>query len=36
MYQYLHDEGKVEVDGITWEDVGLKVRRIYDDVIRNF
>ena len=36
LYQYLHDEGKVEVDGITWEDVGLKVRRIYDEVIRNY
>ena len=36
LYQYLHDEGKVEVDGITWEDVGLKVRRIYEEVIKNY
>jgi glycosyltransferase involved in cell wall biosynthesis len=34
LYEYLRDEGKREVDGIKWEDVGLKVRRIYDEVIR--
>ena len=36
LYEYLRDEGKKEVDGIKWEDVGLKVRRIYDEVIRQY
>jgi glycosyltransferase involved in cell wall biosynthesis len=30
MYEYLREEGRREVDAITWEDAGLKVRRIYD------
>ncbi|MDR1562147.1 MAG: glycosyltransferase [Dysgonamonadaceae bacterium] len=33
MYEYLKIEGKKEVDAITWEDAGLKVRRIYDKVL---
>lgn len=36
LYEYLRDEGKKEVDAIKWEDVGLKVRRIYDEVIKNY
>lgn len=36
LYQYLRDEGKKEVDGIKWEDAGLKVRRIYDEVLKNY
>lgn len=35
MYEYLKEEGKKEVDNIKWEDVGLKVRRIYEKVIQN-
>ena len=31
----LQEEGKKEVDGITWEKVGLKHRAIYDELIRN-
>jgi len=34
MYEYLKEEGKKEVDAITWEDAGLKVRNIYERVIR--
>jgi len=33
MYEYLKEEGKKEVDAITWEDAGLKVRRIYNQVL---
>jgi len=36
LYEYLRDEGKKEVDAIKWEDVGMKVRRIYDEVIRRY
>jgi len=32
MYEYLKVEGKKEVDAITWQDAGLKVRKIYDNV----
>lgn len=35
MYEYLKVEGKKEVDNIKWEDVGLKVREIYEKVIQN-
>lgn len=35
MYDYLRVEGKKEVDSIKWEDVGLRVRKVYEDVIRN-
>ena len=30
LYQYLKDEGKKEVDQITWEKVGLKIRNLYE------
>jgi len=33
MYEYLKEEGKKEVDAITWDDAGLKVRRIYNQVL---
>jgi len=33
MYEHLKEEGKKEVDAITWEDAGLKVRRIYDQIL---
>jgi glycosyltransferase involved in cell wall biosynthesis len=35
MAEYLKEEGKREVDSITWEDAGLKVRKIYDSVLWN-
>ena len=35
LYEYLKDEGKKEVDAITWEKVGVKIRGIYEQVIRN-
>ena len=34
MYKYLKEEGKKEVDAITWYDAGLKVRHIYDQVLQ--
>lgn len=36
MYEYLRVEGKNEVDQIKWENVGYKVRGIYNEVIKNF
>lgn len=33
MHEYLKVEGKKEVDSITWEDAGLKVRKIYDQLL---
>jgi hypothetical protein len=36
LYEYLRDEGKKEVDQIKWENVGYKVRGIYDEVIKNY
>jgi glycosyltransferase involved in cell wall biosynthesis len=33
MAEYLKEEGKKEVDNITWEDAGLKVRKIYNSVL---
>ena len=33
MHEYLKEEGKKEVDAITWEDAGRKVRRIYDQAL---
>ena len=35
LFKYLQEEGIKEVDGITWEKVGLKHRAIYDELIRN-
>ena len=36
LYEYLRDEGKKEVDQIKWENVGYKVRGIYEEVIKNY
>jgi glycosyltransferase involved in cell wall biosynthesis len=36
MSEYLRVEGKAEVDRITWEKAGLKVRKIYNDIIMNY
>ena len=36
LYNYLCEEGKKEVDAITWDKVGLKVRSIYDQVLSNY
>ncbi|MDR0769500.1 MAG: glycosyltransferase [Dysgonamonadaceae bacterium] len=36
MYEYLKTEGKKEVDAITWQDAGLKVRKIYDNVLAGY
>ena len=33
MYKCLHDEGQYEVDNITWEKAGQKVRNIYNKVL---
>ena len=30
------EEGKKEVDGITWEKVGLRIRALYESVLRNY
>jgi len=36
LYEYLKVEGKREVDEIKWENVGYKVRRIYEDVLTKY
>ena len=36
LFRYLQEEGKKEVDGITWEKVGLRIRALYEDVLRNY
>ena len=36
LYEYLRDEGKKEVDQIKWENVGYKVRSIYDEVLKQY
>ena len=36
LYNYLKEEGKKEVDAITWDKVGLKVRKIYEQVLNNY
>jgi hypothetical protein len=33
MYEYLREEGRKEVDEIKWENVGYKVRSIYNHVL---
>ena len=33
LYEYLRDEGIKEVDEITWEKVGLRIRKYYDELI---
>ena len=32
----LQEEGKKEVDGITWEKVGLRIRALYEQVLKNY
>lgn len=36
LYNYLRDEGKKEVDQITWEKVGLRIRACYDSVLERY
>ena len=36
LFEYLKEEGKKEVDGITWEKVGLRIRALYESVLRNY
>lgn len=36
MHKFLSEEGLREVNNITWEDVGLKVRSIYDKVLSHY
>ena len=36
LFSYLQEEGKKEVDGITWEKVALKVRGLYENAIKNY
>lgn len=33
LYNYLRDEGLREVDNITWEKVGMRIRKYYDQLI---
>ena len=33
LHQYLQEEGKKEVDQITWEKVGLRIRKCYDQLL---
>ena len=35
LYEYLRDEGKKEVDGIVWEKVGVKIRGLYEQTLKN-
>jgi glycosyltransferase involved in cell wall biosynthesis len=34
LHQFLKEEGQREVNNIKWEDAGLKVRAIYDNLLR--
>ena len=36
LHQYLSVEGKKEVDGITWEKVGLRIRKLYDETLAKY
>jgi glycosyltransferase involved in cell wall biosynthesis len=36
LYTYLKDEGKAEVDQITWEKVGKRIRDLYDRTLANY
>ena len=36
LFEYLQVEGKKEVDGITWEKVGLRIRALYENVLKNY
>ena len=33
LYEYLQVEGKKEVDGITWEKVGQRIRKLYEQCL---
>ena len=33
LFHYLQEEGKKEVDQITWEKVGLRIRKLYDQLL---
>ncbi len=35
LYEYLRDEGKKEVDGIVWEKVGVNIRGLYEQTLKN-
>lgn len=36
LYEFLKEEGKKEVDAITWEKVGVKIRGLYEQVIAKY
>ena len=36
LHEYLQVEGKKEVDGITWEKVGQRIRKLYDETIQKY
>ena len=36
LFEYLQVEGKKEVDGITWEKVGLRISALYENVLKNY
>ena len=36
LFHYLQEEGKKEVDGITWEKVGQRIRKLYDETIQKY
>ena len=35
LYKYLQEEGKKEVDQITWEKVGQRIYNIYNQILAN-
>ena len=36
LFKYLQEEGLKEVNEITWEKVGIRIRRLYDQTIEKF
>ena len=36
LHEYLQVEGKKEVDGITWEKVGVRIRKLYDQCLARY
>ena len=36
LYEYLREEGRKEVDQITWEKVGERIRAAYDQVLARY
>ena len=36
LHEYLQVEGKKEVDGITWEKVGERIRKLYDQCLERY